>query len=159
MSLYDWLLFLHVLSAFALVAGEVLFSALTLALRNRDLPGEVAALFRTARAGDVLVGAGAVGTLVFGIWLAIDVDGYELWDPWIIGALVLWALFVETGRRTGKEYYKARDRANALVAEGRLEARAELRTMLRTPLGLWLQVASVVLVLLLLLDMIYKPGA
>jgi hypothetical protein len=38
---------------------------------------------------------GGLATLVLGIWLAIYVDGYEVWDGWIIAAIVLW--LVATG--------------------------------------------------------------
>jgi uncharacterized membrane protein len=158
-SRYDWLLFLHVLAAFSLVAAEVLFSVIILGSRNLDVPSDVARIFRFSRFGEVLVNAGAIGVLVFGIWLAIDVDEYQIWDGWIIAALVLWALFAEVGRRMGKIYNAARDRARVLVAENRNEPSAELNAILRSQTGLVLQAASIVIVLLFLIDMIYKPGA
>jgi uncharacterized membrane protein len=158
-SRYDWLLFLHVLAAFSLVAAEVLFSVIILGSRNLDVPSDVARIFRLSRFGEVLVNAGAIGVLVFGIWLAVDVDEYQIWDGWIIAALVLWALFAEVGRRVGKIYNAARDRARALVAENRNEPSAELNAILRSQTGLVLQAASVVIVLLFLIDMVYKPGA
>jgi uncharacterized membrane protein len=158
-SRYDWLLFLHVLAAFSVVAAEVLFTFIVLGSRNLDIPSDVARIFRLSRVGEVLVNAGAIGVLVFGIWLAIDVDEYQIWDGWIIAALVLWALFAEAGRRLGKVYNVARDRARALVAENRNEPSPELKAILRSQRGLVLQAASVVIVLLFLVDMIYKPGA
>jgi uncharacterized membrane protein len=158
-SRYDWLLFLHVLAAFSLVAAEVLFSVIILGSRNLEVPSDVARIFRLSRFGEVLVNAGAIGVLVFGIWLAVDVDEYQIWDGWIIAALVLWALFAEVGRRVGKIYNAARDRARALVAENRNEPSAELNAILRSQTGLVLQAASVVIVLLFLIDMVYKPGA
>jgi uncharacterized membrane protein len=158
-SRYDWLLFLHVLAAFSVVAAEVLFTFTVLGARNLDVPSDVARMFRLSRIGEVLVNVGAIGVLIFGIWLAIDVDGYEIWDGWIIAALVLWALFAEVGRREGKIYNVARDRARALLAENRNEPNPELNAILRSQTGLALQLASVVIVLLFLIDMIYKPGA
>ncbi len=159
MDLYDWLLALHVLAAAALVAAEVMFSVMAVGARNRDVPSDVVRLFRPARLGDVLFAVGSIGTIVFGIWLAIEVDAYRVWDAWIIAALVLWAILMEVGRRTGKVFYAGRDWAKALVAEGRDAPSPELRDMLRSPTGLALQTASVVLVLALLVVMIYKPGA
>lgn len=159
MSRYDWLLFLHLLAAFSVVAAEVLFSFMVLGSRNLDVPSDVARIFRLSRFGEVLVNAGAIGVLVFGIWLAIDVDEYQIWDGWIIAALVLWALFAEVGRRLGKIYNVARDRARALVAENRNEPSPELNAILRSQTGLVLHAASVVIVLLFFVDMIYKPGA
>jgi uncharacterized membrane protein len=158
-SRYDWLLFLHVLTAFALVAAEVLFTFLIVAGRNLSVPSDLVRLFRLARVGDVVMTIGAIGVLVFGVWLAIDVDDYQLWDGWIIAALVLWALFGAVGQRVSKIYYGARDRASALVAEGRNEPSPELSAIMRSQTGLVLQVASIVIVILFVIDMIYKPGA
>jgi uncharacterized membrane protein len=158
-SRYDWLLFLHVFSAFALVAALTLYTVLIVSVWNKDVPGDVARLFSLQRVGDVLVGVGSIGVLVFGIWLAIDVKGYELWDGWIIAALVLWFVMGALGSRTGKIYNAVRDRARALVREGDNAPSAELRTLVQNRQGLWLHAASVLVVLLLLIDMIFKPGA
>ena len=43
--------------------------------------------------------AGGLGVIVFGVWLALEVDGYELWDGWIVAAIVLW--FVGSGAGAG----------------------------------------------------------
>jgi uncharacterized membrane protein len=158
-SRYDWLLFLHVFSAFALVAALTLYTVLIVSVWNKDVPGDVARLFSLQRVGDVLVGVGSIGVLVFGIWLAIDVKGYELWDGWIIAALVLWFVMGALGSRTGKIYKAVRDRARALVREGDNAPSAELRTLVQNRQGLWLHAGSVLVVLLLLIDMIFKPGA
>ena len=159
MAFYDWLLALHVLAAFSLVAALVLYSVVIAVSWNLALPSDVARLFRVTRVGDVAVALGAVGTLVLGIWLAIDSDDYQVWDGWIIAALVLWALSMETGRRTGTVYNAVRDRARALVAEGRDAPQPELNAMLRSSAGLAFHAATIVLILALLVVMIYKPGA
>ena len=91
---------------------------------NKDVPSEVARLFRISKVGDVLIAVGSIGVLVFGIWLAIDGDGYEVWDGWVIAALVLWFVMGAFGSRTGKIYNVARDR--------RERSRARARTR-RTP--------------------------
>lgn len=159
MAFYEWLLALHVLAAFALVAALVLYSVVIAVSWNLALPSDVSRMFRLARVGDVAVPVGAVGTLVLGIWLAIDSDAYQVWDGWIIAALVLWALSMETGRRTGIVYNAVRDRARALVAEGRDAPQPELNAMLRSSTGLAFHAATVVLIIALLVVMIYKPGA
>jgi len=158
-AFYDWLLALHVLAAFSLVAALVLYTFVIVVSWNLALPSGVSRMFRLARVGDVAVAVGSVGTLVFGIWLAIDSDDYQVWDGWIIAALVLWALSLETGRRTGTVYNAVRDRARGLVAEGRDTPQPELNAMLRSSTGLTLHAATVVLILALLVIMIYKPGA
>ena len=160
MSRYDWLLFLHVTSAFALISAVVLASVLLVVARNRDVPSEVARLYGLTRLGDVLGGVGSIGALVFGIWLAIDVKGYELWDGWIIAAFVLWLVMGAFAGRAGKVINGTRNRARALASEGASDApNAELRSLVRDPRGLWLQAATALAVLLLLVDMIFKPGA
>ena len=95
------------------------------------MPSEAVRLFRIQRVGDVLVAVGSIGVLVFGIWLAIDVDGYEVWDGWVIAALVLWLVMGALGSRTGKLYNAARDRALAL-SQGR-HGRAERRVARARP--------------------------
>jgi uncharacterized membrane protein len=158
-SLYEWLLFLHVLSAFAVVAAMVLFTYVVVAGRAVDVPSEAVRLFHFSRLGEVLVNVGMVGVLVLGVWLAIDADEYQLWDGWIIAAFVLWAVFAELGRRLQKIYNAARDRARELAAAGDDVASPELNVMLRSGTGLALQVASIAVILGFLVDMIYKPGA
>lgn len=123
------------------------------------LPSDAVRTFRVARVGDALFAVGSTTVVVLGIWLAIDAEAYQVWDGWIVAALVLWALAMETGRRTGSVYNAARDRARALVAEGRDAADPELNAMLRSSAGLVYLTATVALVLLLLVIMIYKPGA
>jgi Predicted integral membrane protein (DUF2269) len=159
-SLYDWLLFLHVASAFALVAALVVFWIVAVAARNVDRPNDSLRYFSIAKPANVLVIAGTVGTLVFGIWLAIDADEYKLWDGWILAAFVLWALATFTGQQGGTTYANAAKLAARLAGEGRGdEPNDELRTLLKDRRAMWLNIVSTVAVLALLVDMIYKPGA
>jgi uncharacterized membrane protein len=158
-SLYEWLLFLHVLTAFALVAAIVLYTFIVLAARGLELPSEIARLFRLSRVGDGLIAVGSIGVLILGIWLAIEEDRYKIWDGWIIAAIVLWLVFGAIGSRVGKHYDAARKRARMLVAEGRNAPDAELIGMMRSTTGTALQLTSAVIVLVMLVDMIYKPGA
>lgn len=135
MSLDDWILALHVLSAFALVAAMVVFWVLVFAARN-GAQGPAAGTEAVSRLANVVVTAGAVGTLVFGIWLALSVGDYDLWDGWILAGIVLWAIGTGTGARSGTEF-----------AQG------------RTDRGVRLHAISSVAVLLVLVVMIWKPGA
>jgi hypothetical protein len=159
MDLNDWLLALHLLSAFALVAAVVLFSVVIVVVRRTDLPEVVASAGRLLPVGNVAVMAGAVGVLVFGIWLAISLDAIAVWDGWVIAAIVLWAVAVETGRRADKEYALCVERAGELLAAGSTGHDAELAALARTSKGLWLHVIATAAALLILLDMIWKPGA
>ena len=160
MSLYDWILFFHVASGFALVAALVVFWVIAVAARNVERPVDSLRYFRIAQPANVLVIVGTIGTLLFGIWLAIDGDPYQLWDGWILAAFVLWAVAAGTGQRGGVVYAQAQKLAAGLAAEGRGdEASTELRAMLTDRRAMWLNIVSSVGVLVLLVIMIYKPGA
>ena len=128
--MYDWLLLLHVTAAFFLVITVVVLSAPALGYATDK---------RLLTIATVAWGIGGLGTIVFGIWLAIYVKGYEVWDGWVIAAIVLWAGATELGRRAETGF-------NAAEGEPS-RAQAAMWHWLRT-----------VVVLLLLIDMIYKPG-
>jgi hypothetical protein len=132
---YDWLLFLHVLSAFALVVTVVVFSAFALGM---------AADSRLLAVGNAAWNVGGLGTLVLGIWLALYLDNYEIWDGWIITALVLFAIATELGRRAQIGYTPA--------------APGEAAAVGAPPAALMHWLRSLV-ILALLVVMIYKPGA
>jgi hypothetical protein len=133
---YHTLLFLHVLAAFALVTTVVVFSAFALGLTTDS---------RVLSVGNVLWAVGGLGTLVFGVWLALYVQGYEIWDGWIIAAIVLWAIGTELGRRAQVGY------AASPAGDASVSADARQAAIMH-----WLR--SLV-VLALLVVMIYKPGA
>jgi uncharacterized membrane protein len=88
MSLYETLLFLHVLGAFALVAGTMAMAPFALGFGSAAL--ERLGSARLASSGAIMSGVGAVLTLVLGLWL-VQKAGYDLLRFWILGALVLWA--------------------------------------------------------------------
>jgi hypothetical protein len=123
---YDWLLFLHLLAAFAIAVTAVIYSAAAL----RASAGGTA-----VRVADICWNAGGIGTLVLGIWLALYVDGYELWDGWILGAIVLWVIATGLG-----------ERARTQLAAGAAGA---------APMH-WLRTLAVIGLLVL---MVWKPGA
>jgi hypothetical protein len=156
---YEWLLFLHVLSAFALVGAEVLFTFLILWLWRTDLPADIVRVSGLSKLGSALVGIGAGGTLVFGVILAFEADSYAIWDPWIVAALVLWMAFAAVGRRVGMAYDAVGAKGRELVAAGRNEPSSELGAMLRSSSALNWHLASLAIVVLFLLDMIFKPWA
>jgi uncharacterized membrane protein len=158
-SFDDWLLFLHVTAAFAVVASVTVFSILVVLARKIDRPAEAVAVFRIGDPATLLVQAGSVAALGFGIWIAIRSPLYHPWDGWLIGAYVLWAVAGACGARSGMAYEKIRKRAKELVAEGRLEPSEELREALRTTNGRLFHLITTLAVLGLLVLMIFKPGA
>jgi uncharacterized membrane protein len=158
-SFVDWALAVHVLSAFAFVAGLVLFWVLVVAVRRVDTPEETLRMEPIVKVGNVAVGIGALGTIVIGIYLAFAVDSYAIWDGWIIAALVLWAVAGGLGQRTGVAYMQGMNKAKELDAAGKTGPDQELLALNRTQTGLILQALASLAVLLILVDMIFKPGA
>jgi hypothetical protein len=134
-SLDDWIKALHLLSAFALVGAMVVLWFSYLTLRAEGVAS--AALGRLFKIGSVGVGIGITGTLVFGVWLSISLDGYKPWDGWVIGALVLWAIAGGTADRAGRLSREPGGVQQALV----------------------LHTVSSLAIVLILIDMIWKPGA
>jgi len=159
MTLDDWILALHVLSAFAYVAGIVLFWVLVVAVRQADTPEGTIRLEPVVKVGNAAVGLGAGGTIVLGIWLAFSVGGYDIWDGWMIAAIVLWLISAEIGRRTGAAYRLGMTKAQELQTAAQTGPSAELLALNRTSTGVLLHTLTSVVVLLILIDMIWKPGA
>jgi hypothetical protein len=126
---YDWLLFFHLLAAFLLAVTAVTYSAVAF-----GAPATGRTLFVADRCWDV----GGLGTLVLGVWLALYLDQYEIWDGWIIGAIVLWLVATGLGESVRRQL------ADAEAVESRVA------------LMHWLRTLAVVGLLVL---MVWKPGA
>jgi hypothetical protein len=154
----DWILSFHVLSAFAMVGAMVVFWIMIVALWGTDSTTRVASLMRVSQVGTVLVAVGSLGTIVFGVWLSISLDAFNLWDGWVIAAIVLWAIGVELGRRAGALYGEAGNEAARLARDG-TETSPLVAETFRASRGLQFHAASSVVILLILIDMIWKPGA
>jgi uncharacterized membrane protein len=146
-SRHDVLLFLHLLGAFATVTVVVLLTTFAVAARG---PAAVPVL-RLSGLAQRIWGFAGLATLVFGVWLALDMDEYGLLDGWILAAFVLWVIAAGTGARVGEAFNQAREAAErgegdvaTLVTDGRTRA---------------LHVVMALAVTALLIVMIYKPGA
>ena len=157
LNTYDWLLALHVTGAFFLVGGSVMAGTLhVLALRS-TLPSESAQLLRLIRTTVIFIGIGAVLTLVLGLWLVHNV-GYSYGAFWVWGAIVLWLISNALGGIGGRQQQQARVLAERLAAEGDTPSN-ELRALLRDPRGNAPSYVAGVATLLILVLMIWKPGA
>ena len=145
MSFYDLLLFLHVLSATLLLGIAVGFWAVIVATRPSApfIGGRAVGL--VSQPLGIAIGAASGLTLVFGVALAIDVDGYELWDGWILASLVGWLIGAVAGARGGISLARA-----GMGGEDAPRARR---------LGILLHSTATVAVLVVLYLMITKPGA
>jgi hypothetical protein len=132
--MYETLLFFHVLAAFFLAMGVVIYSGFVFGSPvNRP----------TRLVAEILWGVGGLGTIAFGIWLALNRPEYEIWDGWIIGAIVLWFAATGTGQPVSAAFQPRGDDSAIAVDQ-------------RIVLMHWLRV---ILVIALLVVMVWKPGA
>ena len=152
----QWLLLFHLLGAFLFVSGAVVAAVLQLAAMRRERPGEIAVLLGAIRAGVLLVAAGSVLVLVFGIWLAEHV-GYGLGEGWVSLALGLFVLAAALGGVAGRQDKATRKLAVRLAEDGDRPS-PELHRRLRDPVPLALNYGSGALVLAILVVMVWKPS-
>ena len=155
MSSYEVGLLLHLLGAFAFVAGAVVATVGLESARRRERAAEIALLLGLTRVGVLLVAVGGVVLLVAGIWLANRID--QLGSTWVSAALTLFVLSVVAGAVGGQKPKRARRRATELARTG-AEADAELRALLNDRGALLANYASGALVLAILVLMIWQPG-
>jgi hypothetical protein len=125
--MYDFLLFVHVLAAFCLMVTVVTYSAYATGWATTPQ-----GLTISNRLWDV----GTLGTIIFGVWLALNRPEYDILDGWIIGAIVLWAVAAEAGRRAQE----------AFAGNGVLGSATAMH---------WLRVITTLAILVL---MVWKPG-
>ena len=132
--MYETLLALHLLFAAITFITLVMFSAW--AFGAPVLRGQ----FTIADRAWDLSGA---GVLIFGVWLALYMDGYELWDGWILAALVLFA---------AATFFSYFSRHHILdVLDGKADPVDRSATIWH-----WLRTLAV---LGILVTMVWKPGA
>jgi uncharacterized membrane protein len=156
-STYDWLLMIHVTGAFLLVGGGAAAAILNLRARYAERPSEIALLMMLIqRVAVPAIGVGAITTLVIGIWL-VHHAGYSYGTFWVWAAIVLWFVATGLGGRGGRYQARAGHEAARLAKEGD-EATPELRALVRDPVGNALSYGSGLVLVLVLILMIWKPG-
>lgn len=155
-SAYESALFLHILGAVLFFAGATVAAVGLEAARRRDRPAEIAMLLGLTRVGVLLVAAGAVLLLAFGLWL-VDLGGWSYGTGWIVAALTLFVVSVALGAIGGRTPKRARLLATRL-AGGPPAAGRELRRLLDDPRSLALNYGSGAAALAVLALMVFKPG-
>ena len=150
-SLYDWLLFLHIVAAMVWVGGLVALVAFgTHALRSGDRDAVARFVGSLRVVGPFVLAPASSLVLAFGIWLVIDSPAWGFGQTWIWLALALVAAAVLVGALVlGR---------SALAAERAVKAgdHAEAATQLRR----WSWGIRLILLLLVVAtwDMVFKPG-
>jgi uncharacterized membrane protein len=148
---------LHVTGAFLFVGGSVAAAVLNVLANRAERPSEAALLLRLIAPTVIVIGVGSLSSLVLGIWLWHEL-GFSFGAFWIWASLVLWVIANALGGAGGKHQRKARERAEALAAEGDA-ATPEIRTLLRDTRAnaiSWIAGAATLGILVL---MIWKPGS
>ena len=150
-SLYDWLLFVHIVAAMVWVGGLVALAAFgTYALRSgeRDAVARFVGSLRVV--GPFVLAPASSLVLAIGIWMVIDSSAWGFGQTWIWLALVLLAAAALVGA-----VFLSR---SALAAERAVKAgdHAQAADQLRR----WSWGIRFILLLLLVAtwDMVFKPG-
>ena len=159
MSFQDWIFSFHLLFAATLVGGLVMSWIVVVALFSTDSAGETLGFNRVATIANAAIVLGLPGTIALGIWLAILRPEFHPWDGWIIAAIVLWVVATAAVARSFVEYRKPVAKSRELAASGRLGASEELARLNRSFAGLLFRAVGSVAIVLIVIDMIYKPGA
>jgi uncharacterized membrane protein len=153
----DWALFFHLLGAFVFVAGVVVAGVAFEAARRRRQPREIALLLQLSRIGVLLVAAGAVLVLAFGLWL-VHLGHWRYSAGWVDAALALFVAVSVLGAIGGRRPKRARLLAERLEREGAEES-AELQALLDDRLALSLNYVSAALLVAIVVLMVFKPGS
>jgi hypothetical protein len=159
MTFEDWIFSIHLLFAATLVGSLVMSWIVVVSMRTAGTPGETLGLHRVGMVATGATIVGLVGVIALGIWLAVLRADFHPWDGWVIGAIVLWAIATAALVRSFAEYAKPVEKARALVTSGQTGSSTELTALNRTSTGLLLRALGSAAVVLIVVDMIWKPGA
>lgn len=159
MTFEDWIFAIHLLFAATLVGSLVMSWIVVVSGLTADTPERTLNLHRVGLVATWATVVGLVGVIIVGLWLAILRVDFHPWDGWVIAAIVLWAIATAALLRSFVEYAKPIEKAKALVSSGAAGASAELTALNRTSTGLLLRAVASAAIVLIVIDMIWKPGA
>jgi uncharacterized membrane protein len=150
-SLYDWLLFVHIVAAMVWVGGLVALAAFgTYALRSGQ-PDAVSRFVGSLRVvGPFVLAPSSALVLAFGIWMVIDSSIWDFGQTWIWLALVLLAAAAVVGA-----VFLSR---SALAAERAVKAGDDAAAANHLRRWSWGIRVIVVLLVIATWDMVFKPG-
>jgi uncharacterized membrane protein len=152
MSTYEVLLFCHLLAAMVWVGGDAMLQFFYLRARAAGPQAVVQFTHQVEWIGLRIINPTALLVVIFGVLLVIDVDGYEFSQFWISAGLALFLLSAITGAAfLGPET----GRINKLLEERGEEDPVVQRRIARV---LWVSRIELILLVLIVLDMVTKPG-
>ncbi|HEV8053531.1 MAG TPA: hypothetical protein VGP30_01745 [Candidatus Limnocylindrales bacterium] len=89
MSLYPWMVFLHVAFVLMFVLGHGVSAAVGLRVRAEREPARIAALVDLSRWSINFAGIGLLGVLITGVVLVIKADWFRIAWPWVSIVLIV----------------------------------------------------------------------
>jgi uncharacterized membrane protein len=150
-TLYDWLLFGHILAAMVWVGAGVLLAAQAiLTVRSAD-PGAVPRFVRGLRIlGPAVLAPATIAVAGLGVWLVLDSAAWDFGQGWVQVALALFAVAFVVG---AAHQSRAAIHAERAVKDGdEPEAR---RQLVRWS---WGYAVIVTVLVAIAWDMVFKPG-
>lgn len=150
-TLYDWLLFAHVLAAMIWVGGLVMLAAVGIRTRRSGDRDAIARFVGSLRIlGAAVLAPAGVLLLVFGIWMVVDSAAWDFGQTWVRTGMALLIAAVVVGAAYLSRVGIAAERA---VAAG--DHAQAARQLARWSWGI-----GVILLLLVVAtwDMVVKPG-
>jgi uncharacterized membrane protein len=150
-SLYDWLLFLHILAAMVWVGGLVALGVLATQVLRSGKRDDVVGFVSSLRViGPLTLAPASIAVLGFGIWMVIDNEGWDFGQTWIVLALAFFAAAFLVGA-----VFQSRAAIGAQRAADAGDHREASRKLRRWSWGMLL---IVVLLVVATWDMVFKPG-
>ena len=150
-GLYDWLLFGHIVAAAYWVGGGVLLGVVVGAVVRRRDPDAVARVVAgLSWVGPRVLAPSTVAVLGLGIWMILHSSGWGFGQFWVQFAL---GLFVAAGAIGAVHQSRA-----ALSAERAIEAGDGEEALRQLTRWSWGYRAIVVLLVVAVWDMVFKPG-
>jgi uncharacterized membrane protein len=148
-------LVLHLLGALTFVAGIVLAGAAFEAARRRERPAEIALLLGLTRIGVLLVALGTLPIAAFGLWL-VHLGRWGYGSGWVDISIGLYLAALALGGLGGQRPKQARRLATDLAGRN-APINDELRALLDDPLSRTENYGSLVLILVIVVLMVFKP--
>lgn len=146
----------HLIGVILFFAGAAVAGVATVAAGKREKPSEVAAILALARPGALMLGVGGVILLLAGFYLSGKIDGYG--QRWLEISILLFVVALVLGAWGGRRSRRVREYAVGLADRGEGDA-ATLRSMLSDRLTWLLHWGSAVLAVIVLVLMVWQPGA
>jgi uncharacterized membrane protein len=150
-TLYDWLLFGHIVAAMVWVGSLLTLVALAIGVVRSGDPSGVPPFFRSVRTvAPWVFGLSTFLVLALGSWMVVDSDAWDLGQAWVRGGLTLFVAAILVGALVPGRANKRAERA--IAEDDHAEATRQLRR--------WAWGMAFVLLLLVVAawDMVFMPG-